>query len=308
MTAGFNETTEATSVSPGRMKQIIHCDPYKARDNNNMRAKFISRFKNFLVIQTRRLVKRHHVEKMLNYLVGEYELVPGPLTYNQDGLATRHNCDFIEDDLFKASYARGKSTGSWTGSWTPPGGETDIHWRAHVACWAAYKAKDLEGDFVECGVNKGGLARTVIHYVDFNSLGKKFYLLDTFEGLSEKYITEAERELGVKPGGYEECYENVSETFKDFNVEIIKGTVPDTLSKVKAEKVCYLSIDMNCTVPEIAAAEFFWDKLVSGAVMVLDDYGWTGHDEQKAAFDRFAAERRVEVLSLPTGQGLIIKP
>jgi hypothetical protein len=76
---------------------------------------------------------------------------------------------------------------------------------------------------------------------------------------------------------------------------------------IKAEKVCYLSIDMNCKEPEIAAAEFFWDKLVSSGVIVLDDYGFTLHRAQKDAFDEFAFKRGVRVLSLPTGQGLIFK-
>jgi hypothetical protein len=65
---------------------------------------------------------------------------------------------------------------------------------------------------------------------------------------------------------------------------------------------------MNNVMPEIAAAEYFWDKLVSGAVMVLDDYGFGTHVEQKLGFDAFAARKGVQVLSLPTGQGLIFKP
>jgi hypothetical protein len=224
----------------------------------------------------------------------------GPITYNRDGLATQHNCDFINDPRFAEAYQAGQQTGSWKGC--------DIHWRAFVCCWAADKGKSLPGDFVECGVNKGGLARTVVQYVDFPSLPKKFYLLDTFHGLSEKYISPEERTHGIRPGGYEECYEAVKKTFSGFNVEIIRGTVPDTLSAVKAERVAYLSIDMNCMEPEIAAANFFWDKLSSGAVIVLDDYGWNPHISQKRAFDVFAAARGVQVLALPTGQGIIIKP
>ena len=221
-------------------------------------------------------------------------------TYFQDGLLTMHNADFMKDPRFARSYLLGKKTGSW--------GNYDIHWRAHVACWAADKASRLEGDFVECGVNRGGLSRTVIEFVDFRNLPKKLYLLDTFCGLSEKYISEKERTYGRKAGGYEECYESVKETFKEFNVEIIRGTIPDTLPQVKDIKVSYLSIDMNCAVPEIAAAEYFWDKLVSGAVIVLDDYGWVCHIEQKLAFDEFASRKNVQVLVLPTGQGLIFKP
>jgi len=232
-----------------------------------------------------------------------YELVEGPLTYNQDGLATQHNCDFLKDELFMQSYERGKSLESWQ--------SLDIHWRVYIACWAANKAKSLEGDFVECGVYKGGLTMSVMHYVDFKSLHKKFYLLDTFSGFEEKYISEEERKRGIGKLVHEECYDKVVETFKEFkNVEIIRGPVPDSLSLVKAEKVSYLSIDMNNAAPEIAAGEFFWDKLVGGGIIVLDDYGYgvDAYIVQKHAWDDFAYKKGVQVLSLPTGQGLIFKP
>jgi O-methyltransferase len=227
-------------------------------------------------------------------------LVPGPLTYNRDGLATQHNCDFITNPRFHEAYQAGKATGSW--------GQCDIQWRAYVACWAANQALSLVGDFVECGVNRGGMAMTVMRYIDFKNLDRKFYLLDTFCGLSEKYIAPEERQLGINPGGYEECFESVKETFRTFpNVEIIRGTIPDTLPMVKTDKVAYLHIDMNCVEPEIAAAEYFWDKLQSGAVVVLDDYGWSRHIVQKRAFDQFAQKHGTLVLPLPTGQGLMVK-
>jgi len=43
---------------------------------------------------------------------------------------------------------------------------------------------------------------------------------------------------------------------------------------------------------------------------VLDDYGYGGDSYifQKHAWDDFAYKKRVQVLSLPTGQGLIFKP
>src|SRR2546428_4329051 len=241
-----------------------------------MRAAFKNALKYAVLAPLRKIVRLRPVWRVLPYVVEPHELVTGPLTYNQDGLASCHNCDFMRDQLFLESYDLGKSTGSW--------GNASVHWRAYVACWAANKAKVLEGDFVECGVNKGGLARTVIHYVNFPKLNKKFYLLDTFQGLSEKYISKEEKGRGIKPGGYEECYDAVKQTFKAFNVEIIKGTVPDTLPQVKADKVSYLSIDMNCAAPGIAAAEAFWDQMADGEVIMVDDYGWTDHYEQKLAF------------------------
>jgi hypothetical protein len=145
-------------------------------------------------------------------------------------------------------------------------------------------------------------------YIGFQDLpDRTFYLLDTYCGIPEQ-----DRATAVEcyVGAYGECYEEVRETFRAFpNVRVVRGRVPDTLARVASERVCYLSIDMNCVGPEIAAAEFFWDRLAPGAPVVLDDYGageW--HLRQKEAFDRFARQRGVEVLSLPTGQGLIIRP
>lgn len=222
-------------------------------------------------------------------------------TYNSDGLVSRHNADFLRDKLFVESYAHARATGM-TANDNPA-------WRHYVVYWAAHKASALEGDFVECGVNRGSMSRGLVHYVDFGSLPKTLWLLDTYQGLAATHINDEERRLGRVPGGYTECLEAVRATFAPFkNVRVIPGTVPETLSQVTAEKVAYLAIDMNCVAPEIAAAEFFWDKLVSGAVIVLDDYGFELHEPQKRAFDEFAATRGCRVLSLPTGQGLIFKP
>ncbi len=122
-------------------------------------------------------------------------------------------------------------------------------------------------------------------------------------------MSESERR-NLKPSPqFEECLEEVRNTFAPYHktVRIIPGAVPATLSQVEADRVAFLSIDMNNAAPEIAAAEFFWPRLSPGAPIVLDDYGWSEHAEQKQAFDEFAKRHSVVILSLPTGQGLIIK-
>lgn len=232
-----------------------------------------------------------------------YEMVLGPLTYNQDGLATVHNCDFMKDARFLEAYEAGKKLGSWH--------PLEVHWRAYVLCWAAEKGSKLEGDFVECGVHFGSSAMCVAKYLDFRSSRKKFYLLDTFCGLDRRYVTQEEISLGSPLNAYsEDYYERVKQAFADYpNVELVRGAVPDTLGEVKSRKVAFLALDMNSAWPEVAAADFFWDRLVSGAAVVLDDYGWSGyHAVQKRAFDEFAQRKGVAVLPLPTGQGIIFKP
>lgn len=224
------------------------------------------------------------------------------ITYNQDGLVTQHSADFMDDPLFAESYELGEATNSWNG-WP-------THWRSHVACWAAHKVISLEGDFVECGVNKGAIARMLINYVQFdNYIDKTFYLLDTYEGIDTSQLSDKELEYNRHKTKYLDTYDEVLNTFKEFdNVKIIKGLVPVSLSQVKSKKVAFLSLDMNVAEPEIAAAEFFWEKMVSGGVILLDDYGWKGHSTQKYAFDNFSKEKGVPLLCMPTGQGVIIKP
>lgn len=84
--------------------------------------------------------------------------------------------------------------------------------------------------------------------------------------------------------------------------------MPEILPRIPAERVAYLSLDMNCALPEQRAAEYFWDRIVPGGIILHDDYDFALHEEQRKMMDRFAASRGVPVLALPTGQGIILKP
>ena len=227
-------------------------------------------------------------------------------SYSEDGLVTFHLSEFMNDPRFVKAYAVGKSTGALR---THP---SDIRWRVYVACWAASQAKHLEGDFVECGVSLGLLSRSVVEYVDFKNIDKKFWLFDTFSGIPDGVLTDEEKKRGINNDlfGYDDCYDEVKHTFSEFdNVEIIRGFVPDSLSNKPILNVAYLSIDMNNSASEIATIEFFWDKLVRGAIVVLDDYAYSPQFlSQNRAFNEFCDRKGIQVLALPTGQGLIIKP
>lgn len=223
----------------------------------------------------------------------------GPISYNTDGLATSNNCDFINAPKFVQAYSLAKATNPWP--------NFTSQWRVYIVCWFADLVKNLDGDYVECGVNTGASSRAIIDYINFNETKKRFYLMDTFEGIDAKYVSDEEKKIGILNYQYNDCYKEVVKTFSGFNVEIIKGSIPDTLIQCKAQRICYLAIDMNNVLPEIAALEYFWDKIVNSGVVILDDYGFPQHILQKNAFDKFAKEKNIEILSLPTGQGIIIK-
>lgn len=179
--------------------------------------------------------------------------------------------------------------------------EQSVIWRTYVLAWAARQGLRLEGDFVECGTYKGASARVICDCLEFGETGRKFYLYDLFEhaaGMAHHSM----------PEHGEGLYEKVTGRFADLgNVVVTKGKVPDTLSETEPEKIAFLHIDMNDAPAEIGALNRLFDRVVSGAFVVLDDYGWLGYRVQKELEDVFFSERGYQVLELPTGQGLVIK-
>lgn len=233
-----------------------------------------------------------------------------PAVYAQDGLVSVHNHDFMSDPAFTRPYARGIAAigGRDAYHW---------HWRIHIGLWAARTASALQGDFVECGVNRGFMSSAIMESLHWDSLGKTFYLLDTFAGLDERFVSETEVRAGalqhnrerLENAFYVSSVEEVRRNFAQWkNIALIPGAIPETLEQVTSKQVAYLHLDMNCAPPEVAAIEFFWERLVSGAIVLLDDYAYFTCDLQKVAMDEFAARRGVAIASLPTGQGLLIRP
>lgn len=185
-----------------------------------------------------------------------------------------------------------------------------MRWRAHVAVWAAEQALATEGDFVECGVEMGFLSHTICAYHTQALQDRTFYLFDTFQGIppSQTDAKEAERTQAInKRQNYQDTLVTVSERFSEYPfVKLVPGRLPDTLKDVALGKISYLSIDLNVAATEMAVIDALWPKLSPGAVVLLDDYAWAEHRAQKAAWDGFAASRGRPILSLPTGQGLLI--
>lgn len=233
-----------------------------------------------------------------------------PGAYAQDGLISVHSHAFMKDPAFIRAYARGVQAigGIDTYHW---------HWRIHVGLWAAEVASALTGDFVECGVNRGFLSSAIMEYLDWNSLDRDFFLLDTFSGLDQRFVSNLERERGalranaenLRSGFYVRGVEEVRANFAQWpRARIIEGPVPETLQQVTSSRIAFLHLDMNNAPPEVAAITFFWERLVAGASVLLDDYAYLGYTPQKMAMDEFARTHGVAVCSLPTGQGLILKP
>ena len=235
----------------------------------------------------------------------------GLLTYLGDGLATwNKSISFLTTPKFRSAHQRGVDSGHAIPGVGGSGGDMGIAWRIAICCWAATHARRLPGDFVECGTNTGILSLAICDYVDFNATDKSFWLFDTFAGIPPEQMTEQERQENAALNSlYTDCYERALQNFQPFpRAHLVRGRIPDSLGTVGIERVSYLSIDLNIEYPERAALAFFWPKLVPGGIVVFDDYGWLPHRGQRDSHDDFARSQGVEIFTLPTGQGLLIKP
>ncbi|HXS68079.1 MAG TPA: TylF/MycF/NovP-related O-methyltransferase [Candidatus Polarisedimenticolia bacterium] len=226
--------------------------------------------------------------------------------YFEDAILTTHNHDFVRDTGFRNAYARGlKASG---------GKDNHNRWRIHVALWAARVCSRLEGDFIECGVNYGFTSSAIMEHLNWDSLGKQFWLVDSFSGVDERQTNEEEKKSGrletsefSKRTGFYNCdVERVRQNFQQWkNTQIIQGWIPDCLDQVQAAKIAFMHIDLNSAAPEIQAFKYFLPKLSPGAIILLDDYAYVGFDATYSAWNSAGKELDFEVLSMPTGQGMI---
>lgn len=214
--------------------------------------------------------------------------VPPAGVWAGDNLFTfGRNLSFLDDEPLMAAVAKHTNTVT----------EKAILWRTAVLAWAARHALRLDGDFVECGCYRGTTARILVDAVDLAHTDKRYYLYDTFEhDPRAPEISKAEFEAQVR------------QRFADLpNVIVTAGPVPAVLDRAAPEQISLLHVDMNNAAAEIGALEKLFQRMVPGAVLVLDDYGWLQYREQKRQEDAFLAKLGYTVLELPTGQGLVIR-
>ena len=225
--------------------------------------------------------------------------------HRSDSMMTGNNDSFMHTETFKKSYNRAMQAA---------GKDFHIPWRIHQAIWCGGISQNLRGDIVELGTGRGMVMSAVLSsLVNWETSNKNLWLVDTFESNAINPST------GIQDGDqpvqshYAESFAGTKKNFNEFtNVKIVKGYVPDCLDRVLCKEISFLHIDLNRAMPEVAGLEYFWERIVKGGVVLLDDYAQGaptvgGHIRQYAEMNKLAKKLGVSILSTPTGQGIIIK-
>lgn len=183
----------------------------------------------------------------------------------------------------------------------------------------------IPGDFVECGVWRGGSA--MIMAATLKALGdteRNIYLYDTFKGMPEpaeedgrfSVISSDTRALWLKHKrkNYNRlCYaplgeveSNMEKTGYPMNKFIfVEGLVEETLERVIPDRISLLRLDTDWYSSTLSELEHLYPLLVKEGILILDDYGiWKG---AKKAVDEYFLNKRIFLSRIDADGRIAIK-
>jgi hypothetical protein len=162
----------------------------------------------------------------------------------------------------------------------------------------------LPGDVAECGVYRGGSSYLMAKELARQAPGKRLHLFDSFAGLSEPGpLDDRHWRAGALACTLSEVTANLAEY--SGLMAIHAGWIPDCFRDAVDRSFCFVHIDVDLYEPTLASLEFFGPRMVSGGIVVCDDYGFETCPGARRAVDEFAAAGAIQVVHLPTGQGIL---
>jgi hypothetical protein len=179
----------------------------------------------------------------------------------------------------------------------------ELSWRHYIVfnsvLLASKNASQKEVNLAECGVCDGLTIYFAVKACELLNMDKKIYLYDAWENLEKDNLR------------FKYDYLNIDITKKNlinFNKDLIfnKGFIPSIFQKAEnPTQINWLHIDLNSSEATKSSLDFFFDKLVSGGVILFDDYG--GFRDTRKIVDEFFKSKNGHFTNYPTGQGIFIK-
>ncbi len=164
--------------------------------------------------------------------------------------------------------------------------------------------KQLGGDFIECGVWKGGSAMLIAYtLIKYEKTDKTIYLYDTFDGMAkpsdadysivDKNDRAIDRWNNEQKNNSKWCFSSLSEVednmystgYPKKKIIFVKGKVEDTLPGVMPSQIALLRLDTDWYESTKHELNCLFPALVNNGILVIDDYGhWAG---AKKAVDEY---------------------
>lgn len=148
-------------------------------------------------------------------------------------------------------------------------------------CIESVVANNIEGDFIETGVWRGGaciFAKSLFNILDPS---RTVWVADSFEGLPKPNTQLYPEDAGDDLYSLEQLrisMEQVQENFKRFNlldekVKFLKGWFKDSLPTAPIDKLAIIRLDGDMYESTMDGLVNLYHKLSSGGFIIIDDYG-----------------------------------
>ena len=185
--------------------------------------------------------------------------------------------------------------------------------RVNIAMFLAYyelfrRIVDVPGSIVECGVFQGNSLLSFAKFLEIFCPGdrlRKVIGFDTFEGFVSTHendhpevFSEHAKEGGWNSAQFKPALDELidifhKEQFVPHNprIELVKGDICETLpiyiEQHPGLRISLLHIDVDLFEPSYAALKYLYPKVVSGGVVVLDDYAMSIWPGASKAFEEY---------------------
>ncbi|MCL1828963.1 MAG: TylF/MycF family methyltransferase [Oscillospiraceae bacterium] len=139
--------------------------------------------------------------------------------------------------------------------------------------------RGISGSVAEAGVYRGSYAALINEYFPDRML----YLFDTFEGFDDRDIMKETVPFSKTNDFSKTSVEVVLNNMINPDKCIIrKGWFPDTAYDID-DSFCFVHLDMDLYAPMFAGLNFFWNKMVQGGVLLVDDFYSENYKNVEAA-------------------------
>jgi len=183
----------------------------------------------------------------------------------------------------------------------------------------------IEGDVVECGVWRGGSMHAVARTLDaLGDHSRDLYLFDTFEGMpppseKDRRVSDSSTAQELLDKGTKDqtiwAYASLEDVKAGFEtvpypgekIHYVQGKVEETIPEHLPEKISLLRLDTDWYESTKHELEYMYPRLVSGGVLIIDDYGyWQGSRQATEEFLEVSGER---LMLVRAGTGRVaVKP
>jgi O-methyltransferase len=172
---------------------------------------------------------------------------------------------------------------------------------------ARYVARhNIPGDIVECGVWRGGTMQAIARaLVECGDTSRNLYLFDTFEGMPAAQDKDSTVAAIATLDDVQTGFATVP--YPAEKVHLVKGKVEDTVPAKVPETISILRLDADWYESTAYELQHMWERLSSGGVLVLDDYGRSKAARQ--ATDEFLERTGARLLFVRTNSARVaVKP